>query len=398
MKRHSVLIVGAGPAGLCAALTLQRRGVSCLVLERVSKDKLFADVGGGYDVGLNSLKMLDRLGVGAAVRAQGRKTSAVLSFTSDDALYDRMTLPQDVDAVGVLRSTLQRIFLDALDPALLRCQAKVVSVASGADGVLVTLEGGEQLHGEVLVAADGAHSAVRRSVFPQDPPLQFCGLSCAWGRTPLDALPVEVAERMPAPDEAMSITGPGRILLAGCPGDGWLWSAFWRTEGFAPESVGALQTVQEQFADWGPRTKGLLRHADPDSVVKVGIFDRDPVPSWTSGRSIVIGDAAHPMTPFLGQGANSAMIDAFILANLLVDGTPESAFEIFEARRKAAMEKNVASARSLAGWMTTENRLSAFAFRTMMRLVPSALLLRALISADEVNDVSDLLPRIPEAA
>ncbi len=76
----------------------------------------------------------------------------------------------------------------------------------------------------------------------------------------------------------------------------------------------------------------------------------------------------------------------------------QSAFHEFEGRRKSAVEKNVASARSLARWMTTENRLSAFAFRSMMRLIPSSLLLRAVTSADHVNDVTDLIPRIPEGA
>ncbi len=396
MNRQPVLIVGAGPGGLCAALTLQKRGIRCLLVERVPEERLFADVGGGYDIGLNSLKMLDRLGVGDAVRQQGRKTAAVLSFTSNDVLYDRMTLPEDVDAVGVLRSTLQRILLDGLDPSMLRCDAKVVAVEPQHDGVTVTLHTGEQLHAEVLVGADGAHSAVRKATFPKDPPLHFCGLTCAWGRTPLDALPSVLADQMPALDHAISVTGPGRILLAGCPGDSWLWSAFWRTDRFTSSTSGSLRTVQQQFVDWGPRTTGLLHHADPDTVVKVGIFDRDPIPSWSAGRTIFIGDAAHPMTPFLGQGANSAMIDAFVLANLLADETPESAFSKFERRRKVPVEKNVASARSLARWMTTENRLSALAFRSMMRLVPSSLLLRAITSADHVNDVTDLIPKIPQ--
>lgn len=117
-------------------------------------------------------------------------------------------------------------------------------------------------------------------------------------------------------------------------------------------------------------TRGLIDQARPETIVEVGIWDREPAPSWTQGRTIIIGDAAHPMTPFLGQGANSAMIDAFVLGNLLADESPEAAFIHFEERRKRAVEKNVKSARSLAGWMTTTNRVSAFAFRSMMRLTP----------------------------
>lgn len=399
-SQDPIIIVGAGPGGLCAALTLQRRGVPCLVLERAQPERVFADVGGGYDVGVNSLKMLDSLGVGNSVREQGRKTVEVLSYTHTGALFDRMPFPEGMDVAGVMRSKLQRILLDALDPSTVRCGAEIVDAKNHDTGVEVTLAGGERLRASVLVGADGVRSTVRRSVFQDDEPPRFCGLSCAWGRTPLAEMNQELTALMPAEDRAINVMGPGRILLAGCMGDHWLWSAFWRTESYerSGPNRSAQQTVAEQFEGWGPMTRGLIAQALPETIVEVGIWDRDPVPTWTRGRTIMIGDAAHPMTPFLGQGANSAMIDAFVLGNLLADETPEAAFTLFEARRKAAVEKNVKSARSLAGWMTTRNRLSAFGFRSMMRLIPSAVLLRAMTSADQVNDVDDLVARIPSAA
>lgn len=398
--QRPIIIAGAGPGGLCAALTLQRRGVPCLVLERCETDRLFADVGGGYDIGVNSLKMLDSLGVGDAVREQGRKMAEVLSYTHAGAIFDRMPFPEGMDVAGVMRSKLQRILLDALDPSVLRCGAAITDVENHDDGVEVTLKGGERVSASVLVGADGVRSTVRRRVFQGDPSPHFCGLTCAWGRTPLDAMSEELTALMPAQDRAINVMGPGKIVLAGCMDDHWLWSAFWQTEGFERSGPGrtSQQVAAEQFAEWGPMTRGLIDQARPETIVEVGIWDRDPAPAWAHGRTVIIGDAAHPMTPFLGQGANSAMIDAFVLGNLLADEIPAAAFALFEARRKAAVEKNVKSARSLAGWMTTTNRLTAFAFRSMMRLMPSAVLRHAITSADEVNDVDDLLTRIPSAA
>lgn len=400
MSKPLVLIVGAGPGGLCLALTLQRRGIPHLVLERATGDRLFADVGGGYDIGENSLKMLDCLGIGQTVRRDGRKTAELLSYTSAGALFDRMRFPTETDIAGVLRSSLQRAFLNALAPDVVRCNAKVVDVRDADDGVQVSLADGSRLRGDVLVGADGIHSAVRSAILPDDPPPHFCGLSCAWGRTPVDRLSDQLRQLLPPRDRAISIMGPGRLFLAGSPGQDWLWSGFWRTAHFdrSRDQTHAAQAVSQQFEQWSALPRGLIEHARPESIVEVGIWDRDPVATWTRGRCVLIGDAAHPMTPFLGQGANSAMIDAFVLGNLITEQTPSDAFANYEARRKTAVEKNVKSARSLARWMTTHSRLSALAFRSMMRLIPSSLLTRAVTSADAINDVDDLIPRVRPAA
>ncbi|MFK7991601.1 MAG: FAD-dependent oxidoreductase [Sandaracinaceae bacterium] len=386
-----LLIAGAGPGGLTAALTALRCGMPFVVLEKVTRQRLFSDVGGGYDIGANTLAMLDHLGVGQGVRATGTKMQRVVSMRTDGTPFDVMPLPADLDLTSSRRSDLQRVLLEALPAERLLSGDGVAEVRQGPRSVEVELASGTRVEGSVLIAADGVHSRTRHAVFDDGPP-GFCGLTCVWGRVGIDRLDVSVGEQLPRLS-GVSWMGSGAVCLGGRMADEWLWSAFYRTAQFerSPDRETARTRLLDRFEGWSESVTQLIERTDTARITEVGIWDRDPVPSWVSGRCALIGDAAHPMTPFLGQGANAAMTDAFTLVQMLSRRPFEEALAVFEERRKEAVEGTVRSARSLANWMTTESDVGGWVFRTGLRLAPMPLIMHALRASDRPNNVKDLL-------
>jgi salicylate hydroxylase len=388
IEQHKIIIVGAGPGGLCAALALEQRGVDCVIFEKATSDQLFSDVGGGYDLSPNTLAMLDNVEVGAEVRRSGERFSTVKLLTSDGKELSSFATPSDLDATSMRRSTLQQVLLAKLGNDRVRTGTAIGSVDQDDDGVTVRLSNGEVHRGALLIGADGIHSVARRC-FGDDEPLHFCNVTCVWGR--VEGHRAESANMIP-PDSAMAYLGRGATFMAGvCEGE-ILWSAFWRCEAFAKSSnaAAAQERVLARFRDWHPRVVETIRASDEGRLAEVGIFDRGPSRSWSKGRVILIGDAAHPMTPFLGQGANSAMIDAFVLADAVARLNPIEAAKAYEMRRKLGIDRNVRSARQLCDWMTSNSQVKNLATRWLMRAMPDAWMIRSLFAADRINDVSDL--------
>ena len=396
-----VLIAGAGPGGLLAALALRRQGVSCGVIERVERGRLFADVGGGYHIGSTTLAMLDHLGAGQSCREAGLRFGAFRVWTSTGRLLQHMPIPPTLDMVTLRRSALQATLLTKVGDEVLRCGVGVARVEQDERQVRVELDSGEVLRAELLIAADGVYSKVRESLFGDGPP-SFCGLSCCWGR--VAASGIEALADFP-PADALSQLGPGAsVAVAQIDGE-VLWSAFWRTPSFerraTPDERKAR--VVERFRGWASPTPEILAATAAEQIAETGIWDRAPGERWYAGRVALIGDAAHPMTPFLGQGANSAMLDAYVLAHHLGRGAHglgqiREAFAAYQARRKPDTDRNVRKARQISDFSTSDRAWQRRLMAGLMRLLPPRLMLRTMLRADVLNDVSDLLRRDHPAA
>ncbi len=383
------VIAGAGPGGLTAAVALTRSGKRCLVVERVARDRLCADVGGGYHVGSTTLAMLDALGAGDGCRRAGLRFRTFRTFTHRGQPLMRMPIPATFDMVTLRRSALQRVLLERVDEDLLRCGDGVESFTQDGDGVRVKLNSGEVLHSRLLIGADGVWSRVRQSLFGDGPP-RFAGVTCCWGRVPRRQ--VAAASDWPAED-AFSHLGPGASTAVAEIGGEMLWSAFWRTPSFdkSPDAETRKRRLLTRFSDWRRPIPDLIESTPAEVIAEVGIWDRDPAPSWCQGRVALIGDAAHPMTPFLGQGANSAMLDAFVLVHHLARQPLTEAFETYQARRKPQTDRNILTARRICDASTAERAWQRWLMRTAMRLSAPRWILSFMTRADRKNDVSDLL-------
>lgn len=332
MRDARILIAGAGIGGLATALALQRAGFRPIVCERAAR---LAEVGAGLTLASNGSRVLACLGLGNLLRERavtpGR--GAVLHYRTGATLVDIERGQAQWDRFGAPYCQIHRVDLHealvaavtARHPGCLRLGWEIVDVAQDADRVCVVSGRGEQLHADLLIGCDGIRSTVRARLFGDQAP-QFTGYVAWRGLVPMDQLPAGLIE----PESAVWI-GPGHFLTRYLVRSGRLLNYVaiartdrWVEEGWAVPST--VDAVLREFRDFEPRARTVLAATPAAQCFKWGIFERDPLDSWTRGRITLLGDAAHPMTPFLGQGAVMALEDAMVLARCI-----ESASDLEEA-------------------------------------------------------------------
>lgn len=333
-----VAIVGAGLGGLAAAVALRARGCDVTVYEQA---KAFAEVGAGIQVSPNAVKALRALGLEPGLGRFGALPEHHIgrSWRSGRILYRSATRAASCRLFGadfyqVQRSDLHRLLRSALSEETFRLGARCTGARNLPDGALVELADGTQVRCDVVVGADGIHSTVRDCLFGSETP-RFTGVICWRGQVP--------AERLPAglfgPD-SFNWMGPGGCVVHYYVRPGKLvnfvahrTADVWAEESWSLESD--RRELLAAFAGWHPTLQRLF--SATERCYKWALFDRDPLPRWSSGRITLLGDAAHPMLPFLAQGGAMAMEDGVILARVLERHAHDvpAALLRYEALRKA---------------------------------------------------------------
>lgn len=331
-----IAIAGGGIGGLAAAAFCHRAGMAVDVFEQAPA---LREIGAGLVVPPNLVRLLRRLGLHEGLARVGVRLEVGWEFRrweTGEVLFsqrlDESAALYGEDTWVVHRADLLDLLRSAVPEHAVHLGHRVVGVDQDENHARLRLAGAPDAMADVVVAADGIHSVLRRAVATPGPP-RYAGL-CAWrSLVPADAAP-EIARR---PVQTLWL-GPGRHLVHYPVSAGRLINLV----AFSPagdfdveswESQGRPGDLAAEFAGWDPRLEALIAAAG--EVGRWALLDRDPIPRWTSGRVALLGDAAHPMFPFYAQGAAQAVEDAAALAVCLADPaiSVPSALTRFEAVR-----------------------------------------------------------------
>lgn len=307
------IIIGSGIGGLSTAIALRRVGVDVTVYERAP---VLTEVGAGISLWANALRALDYIGAGPPVRAialrmdqsdfrvrDGHRVAASYAAATIEKRYG--TAPF---VAMVHRAELVAALAGCLPADVAHYGFECVGVAESGAQVTVRFKNGHTDTADVVIGADGIHSAVRASVFGSEPP-RYSGYTCWRGVCPRPA-------RLAA-GYVGEWWGRGRRFgITTLAGDRVYW---WATKngpagGHADDEQ---RCVAEAFAGWADPVPELIATTLPIKVFRNDIVDRPPNPHWASGRVVLVGDAAHPTTPNLGQGGCMAIEDSVVLARRL---------------------------------------------------------------------------------
>jgi 2-polyprenyl-6-methoxyphenol hydroxylase-like FAD-dependent oxidoreductase len=323
---RQILVVGAGITGLATAVALQRRGHEVSVVE----ERTDTSSGAGISIWPNALAALDEIGLGDAVReAGGRVTAGALRWRDGTWLHrparERLVKALGEPLVVIRRSALTKVLADAVADGTVHTGLSVRELVTTADGVRVTLSDSTTRAASAVIGADGTRSVVARHLNGALAD-RYVGYT-AWRG---------VADCTIDPDVAGEVLGPG-IDFGHVPlgPDRTYWFATERAPQGDVAPQGELDYLKARFASWADPIAAVLAATDPDDVLRNDLYDRDRARQWSRGPVLVVGDAAHPMRPHLGQGGCQGLEDAAVLARF-VDGKrePAAAFSRFAAFRR----------------------------------------------------------------
>jgi 2-polyprenyl-6-methoxyphenol hydroxylase-like FAD-dependent oxidoreductase len=359
-KDTSIAIVGAGIGGLALAAALRQAGIEAIVYEQA---EAFARVGAGIQQSPNAMKVHRGLGIEGRLRETG---FAPTSSLNRDAISGKVTNDHPLGSVveeryGAPYLTLHRGDLHAALADIVPAETiirgkKLVRVAEVGERVALAFADGSAIEADLVIGADGAHSLVREHVAgPEQPRFtgklayrttypasRLSGINIGtarnkwWGKDRHIVIYYVTAKR----DEIYFTTSQPEKA-------DWMTRESWSTKG-------DLSELRAAFAHFHSDVQAVLAAAP--EVHKWGIYEREPLPTWSKGRVALLGDACHPMTPYMASGAAMALEDAVVLARCLADEDFESieaALRTYEAIRKPRASA-VQKGSSANTWMRQE--------------------------------------------
>jgi salicylate hydroxylase len=339
MHKDAVIhIIGAGIGGLSTALALRQQGFEPVLFEQAPR---LGEVGAGLTIGPNASRVLSALGLEKRLQELAREPrhTGMLHFKTGQALKVETRGSHYREQFGapfwhIHRADMIQLLTEGLDnPNSIRFNHRLASIEQEAGSVLTRFTNGQEYECDVLLACDGLKSPVRNQLFDHSEP-EFTGFVAWRGLVNREA----VAQHAIEPDFTI-FPGPQAMVGRYAVRDRGLVNFVaiasqdnWNREGWMEPAN--LDEMRERFNGWHDAVTDLFEAVDPAACFKWGLHVRQPLQSWVKGRVGLVGDAAHPMTPFLGLGAAMAIEDAMVLARVFADAVEvDEAFSRYQAAR-----------------------------------------------------------------
>ena len=333
-SRPHVAIVGGGIGGLFAANALIAHGLRVSVYEQAPA---LGEIGAGVYLTPNSVRHLQRVGLGPAVEKWGARVGSGSQYFRHDGAAIAPVQVTDSSGwnatFGMHRADLVELLAKALPAHVVNTAHRATAFEQHGDVARVSFENGSIVEADVVIAADGIHSELRRFVAPPSRPV-FHGSVAYRGLVPHKLVP-----DWPT-DAWLMWLGQAKHFLVYPVRAGEIINYV----GFVPadqemkeswSAPGDPDALRREFEGWDPRIGSLLQQVE--KTFRWALYDREPLPTWTRGRLSLLGDAAHPMLPHLGQGANQSIEDGMALATILAGAdraTAPAALAAYERLRR----------------------------------------------------------------
>lgn len=379
---RTAIIVGGGIGGLTTARALEREGWRVELYEQAAE---FGPVGAGIGIAPNAVKALDHLGLGEDLRRRGmRQEGLVIRSRSGrrvtgmdaEAIESRFGAP----FITLHRAELHRLLLDALDDVVLHTGHRAIDVTDTGDGASVRFDGPDgvvETSADLVVAADGVHSRLRAGLFPDYPGPAYAGYTVWRGIVAADD-----AGRIGIEPVLTETWGRGARFGIAPINDGQVyWFACENMrEGAVPDHD--LDQLAERFDRWHTPIPQLLAATPPASLLRHDVhYLATSLPGFIRGRTALLGDAAHAVTPDIGQGACLSIEDGVTLATAIEAHGIDTGLTVYDTVRRPRTERLAQMSGKLGHLLQTTNPVVAGVRDTVARTLPGSLFLRFAGSA-----------------
>ena len=375
-KVGKALVIGGGPGGLTAAIALRRAGVEAHVYERAREG---GEAGSGLTLWPNAMKALGMVGLAERVREISLPSGGIgMRSWRGEPLFDVKEGVElfeslfGVSGAAVHRAELLDVLLEALGPEALHRGMRCTGLRQDAQGVTALFEGGAEARGDLLIGADGIRSAVRAQLFGCGKP-RYAGFTVWRG----------VADYELESGVALTTMGRGEQFGLFPMTRG---RVYWFASANAPEGErdwpsGRRRELLARFEGWHHPIAEVIESTGEEDILRNDIYDREPLKGWSIGRATLLGDAAHPSTPNLGQGACQAIEDAVVLAECLsaTDARGvEVALAAYEGRRLGRANSMLLQSRRLGELGRWKNPLACWLRDRLIKITPERVRLKQL--------------------